>query len=80
MKRQRFWLYRRKGVYYPQNAKTGKRESLETRDRREAERLRASRNETANKPALGSSSHFDSGHCPFHACSPGFSRFHVATG
>jgi hypothetical protein len=53
MKRQRFWLYRRKGVYYVHDAETGKRESLNTRDKREAERLRAARNETADKPALG---------------------------
>ena len=53
MKRQRYWLYRRGGVYYLHDSETGKRETLETRDRREAERLRAARNETANKPALG---------------------------
>lgn len=53
MKRQRFWLYRRDGVYYLHDAETGRRESLDTRDKREAERLRAARNETADKPALG---------------------------
>ncbi len=34
----------------------------------------ASPHQTVTRPRH-SSSHFDSGHCPFHACSPGFSRF-----
>ena len=51
--KQRYWLFRRGSTFYLQDAQTGKKESLRTRDPRQAERLRAARNETAEKPLLG---------------------------
>jgi hypothetical protein len=37
--KQRFYLYRRREVYYLQDSRTGKQQSLETTDRNEALRL-----------------------------------------
>lgn len=51
--KKRFWLWRRNGVYYLQDADTRQKESLHTRDRREAERLRNARNDAATRPVLG---------------------------
>jgi len=51
--KKRFWLWRRNGVYYLQDAETRQKESLHTRDRREAERLRDARNDAAIRPGLG---------------------------
>lgn len=51
--KHRYWLFSRRGVYYLQDSETGRKESLNTRDRREAERLRIARNEAASKPLLG---------------------------
>lgn len=51
--KQRFWLFTRSGVFYLQDSVTGKKESLQTRDRKHAERLRSARNEAADKPLLG---------------------------
>jgi hypothetical protein len=51
--KKRFWLWRRNGVYYLQDAETRQKESLHTRDRREAERLRNARNDAATRPVLG---------------------------
>lgn len=51
--KQRFWLFKRGGVYYLQDSKTGHKESLGTRDVKQAERLRAAKNEAAEKPLLG---------------------------
>lgn len=51
--KNRFWLFRRHGVFYLQDATTRRKESLQTRDRREAERLRDARNDAAGNPGLG---------------------------
>src|ERR1041384_7831810 len=51
--KQRFWLFKRRNNFYLQDSETGKRESLETSDRKQAERLRIAKNETADKPMLG---------------------------
>jgi hypothetical protein len=51
--KKRFWLWKRNGVYYLQNAETRQKESLHTSDRAEAERLRNARNEAATRPVLG---------------------------
>lgn len=51
--KQRFWLFRRGPVFYLEDSETGHKESLRTRDPREAERLRHARNETAGRPQLG---------------------------
>jgi hypothetical protein len=51
--KKRFWLWRRKGVFYLQDAETRKKESLHTHDRSEAERLRNTRNDAAARPVLG---------------------------
>jgi len=51
--KQRFWLFRRGPVFYLEDSETGHKESLRTRDPREAERLRHARNETADRPQLG---------------------------
>ena len=49
----RYWLYRRQGVFYLQDARTRQKESLRTSDRREAERIRDARNQVAERPNLG---------------------------
>lgn len=51
--KQRFWLFKRGSVYYLQDSETGKKDSLGTRDLKQAERLRAAKNEAAEKPLLG---------------------------
>jgi hypothetical protein len=51
--KKRFWLWRRHGIYYLQDAETREKESLHTRDRQEAERLRNARNDATARPALG---------------------------
>jgi len=51
--KQRFWLFKRGSAFYLQDSETGKKESLGTRDSKQAERLRAARNEAAEKPLLG---------------------------
>lgn len=51
--KKRFWLWKRKGVYYLQDAETRQKESLHTRDRAEAERIRNARNDAVNRPVLG---------------------------
>jgi hypothetical protein len=53
MQKQRFWLYRRAGIYYLQDSQTGRRESLNTRSKREAEQTRAARNDAAANPRVG---------------------------
>ena len=52
--KQRYWLYlrRRTGTYYLEDSLSGKRESLKTTDRRQAERLRDAKNEAAEQPML----------------------------
>ena len=51
--KQRFWLFKRRLVYYLQDSETGKKDSLGTRNLKQAERLRAAKNEAAEKPLLG---------------------------
>ena len=46
--KNRFWLFKRNGVFYLQDSRTGKQESLGTREREAAERLRATKNEALN--------------------------------
>ncbi|HXJ57768.1 MAG TPA: tyrosine-type recombinase/integrase [Verrucomicrobiae bacterium] len=45
-------LFRRKGIYYVENAQTGRQQSLRTRDLSEAQALCAARNEAARMPSL----------------------------
>ena len=49
----RYWLFKRHGVFYLQDAHTRERESLRTRNRREAERIRDARNQAAERRHLG---------------------------
>jgi hypothetical protein len=55
MRKQRYWLYRRGGIYYIHDSETGVRESLETRNKQEAEHIRQTRNMTAARPVIGMS-------------------------
>ena len=50
--KQRFYLFQRGAVYYVQDGVTGKQQSLQTRDRTEAERLWHARNEAIASPTL----------------------------
>jgi integrase len=51
--KKRYWLWERDGVFYLDDALTRKKESLHTRNRDEAERIRAARNEAVARPTLG---------------------------
>jgi hypothetical protein len=51
--KKRFWLLKRGSVYYVQDSESGTKESLNTSDRKEAERLRIARSEAAESPLLG---------------------------
>jgi len=51
--KNRYWLFRRHGVFYLQDAHTRQRESLKTSNRREAARIRDARNQAAERPGLG---------------------------
>jgi hypothetical protein len=51
--KNRYWLFRRSGVYYIEDAQTRQEESLRTSDRREALRIRDARNQAAERPNLG---------------------------
>ena len=51
--KQRFWLFKRGSVYCLQDSQTGKKDSLGTGDLKQAERLRAAKNEAGEKPLLG---------------------------
>ncbi len=55
MNKQRYWLYQRNGVYYLHDSQTGARESLKTRNKREAEHVRSTRNAVCERPAIGAS-------------------------
>ncbi|HXI72554.1 MAG TPA: hypothetical protein VNN22_19600 [Verrucomicrobiae bacterium] len=55
MRKQRYWLYRRGGIYYIHDSETGVRESLLTRSKQEAEQIRTTRNMTAARPIIGMS-------------------------
>ena len=50
--RQRFYLFKRGGLYYLQDGITGKQQSLRTRSRTEAERLWHARNEATANPQI----------------------------
>jgi hypothetical protein len=53
---QRFYLYRQGEMYYSQDARTGKQQSLETKNRHEAQRLlEIKRQATATLPSIRSS-------------------------
>ena len=51
--KHRYWLFQRKGVFYVEDSLTGKQESLGTRVKREAERLRDIKNEAVQRPFMG---------------------------
>ncbi len=51
--KQRYWLFRRGSNFYVEDSVTGEQKSLGTADRKEAERLRAAKNEATERPALG---------------------------
>jgi hypothetical protein len=48
--KQRFYLYRRGEIYYLQDARTGKQQSLETKDKKAALRLLEVKRQTAENP------------------------------
>ena len=48
--KHRFWLFKRRGFFYVEDSVTGKQETLGTRDRKEAERLRDIKDEAASRP------------------------------
>lgn len=48
--KHRFWLFKRGSVFYVQDTLTGKQESLGTKDRKEADRLRATKNDAVAQP------------------------------
>jgi integrase len=51
--KQRYWLFKRGGVFYVQDTETGQQSSLDTRDSDEAKRIRAAKNEATARPTLG---------------------------
>jgi integrase len=51
--KHRFWLFKRKDVFYIEDTQTGEQKSLGTRDRKEAERLRATKDDAASRPFVG---------------------------
>ncbi|MCI0539934.1 MAG: hypothetical protein L0Z50_32410 [Verrucomicrobiales bacterium] len=50
--KHRFWLFQRGGVFYVQDSLTGKQESLATRDRKEAELIRATKDTAIAQPHI----------------------------
>jgi integrase len=50
--KNRFLLFQRSGIFYCEDTSTGKQTSLRTRDRADAERLLAAKNEAAHQPAM----------------------------
>lgn len=50
--KHRFWLFKRRGIFYVEDTFTGKKETLGTRERKEAERLRTTKNDTASQPFI----------------------------
>ena len=50
--KHRFWLFKRGGTFYLQDSLTGKRESLATRDRKEAELIRATKDMAIAQPHI----------------------------
>lgn len=51
--KNRYWLFRRNDTYYIEDVQTRKKESLHTKDRREAQRLRDARNDAVQSPSFG---------------------------
>lgn len=51
--KHRYWLFQRKGVFYVEDSLTGRQQSLGTREKREAERLRDTKNEAVQRPSIG---------------------------
>jgi FtsZ-interacting cell division protein YlmF len=54
--KHRFWLFKRRGVFYVEDTQTGEQKSLGTQDRKEAERLRATKHDSKSRrkaPKLG---------------------------
>ncbi len=51
--KHRYWLFQRRGVFYVEDSLTGKQQSLGTREKREAERLRDTKNEAVQRPFIG---------------------------
>ena len=50
--KNRYWKFNRKGIWYVEDAVTGKQESLRTSDEKEAEQLRHAKNEATRDRAL----------------------------
>lgn len=50
--KHRFWLFKRRGIFYVEDTFTGKQETLGTRDRKEAERLRTTKDDAAAQPFI----------------------------
>lgn len=50
--KHRFLLFQRSGIFYSEDTTTGKQISLRTRDRSDAERLLAAKNEASHAPAI----------------------------
>jgi integrase len=50
--KNRYWLFRRNGVFYLQDAETRQKESLHITDKAEAQRIRNARNEAVARPVL----------------------------
>jgi hypothetical protein len=50
--KQRFWVFKRRNIYYLQDSETGKQESLHTSDKHEAQRLHAAKNESVQQCML----------------------------
>ncbi|HEY5892331.1 MAG TPA: hypothetical protein VIT91_03790 [Chthoniobacterales bacterium] len=52
MTRDRYRLFRRGRVFYAHDSQTGKQQSLNTRDRKEADRLLHAKNESHRQPLI----------------------------
>jgi hypothetical protein len=50
--KQRFYLYQRRGTFYLQDSRTGKQQSLETKDKRAAQRLLEVKRQTTENPGF----------------------------
>jgi hypothetical protein len=50
--KQRFYLYQRRGTFYLQDSRTGEQQSLETKDKRAAQRLLEVKRQTTENPGF----------------------------
>ena len=50
--KQKYWLCKRKNVFFSFDSETGRRESLHTGDREEAKRIIRAKNDAATQPAI----------------------------